>query len=98
MSLTETDVRAFGITPGPGQPNRRVAEAAADYDNPYSVQASLGLSQQLGRDFALELALQMYQGVHLPIALEGNYRESGQLVTVPGLPGSDFFGPRLRAH
>jgi hypothetical protein len=37
----------------------------------------------------------MYHGVHLPIALEGNYRESGQLVTVPGLPRSDLFGPRL---
>ena len=38
----------------------------------------------------------MYHGVHLPIALEGNYRESGQLVTVPGMPGSDLFGPRAR--
>jgi hypothetical protein len=37
----------------------------------------------------------MYHGVHLPIALEGNYRESGQLVNVPGMPGSDLFGPRL---
>ena len=46
-ALTEADVRAFGITPGPGQPNRRVAEAAADYDNPYTF-VSLGLSQQLG--------------------------------------------------
>ena len=95
VSLTEADVRAFGLTPGPGQPNRRVADAAADYDNPYTVQASLGMAQQLGRDLALELAFQMYHGVHLPIALEGNYRESGQLVVVPGMPGSDLFGPRL---
>lgn len=93
--LTEQDVRAFGIVPSPGEPNRRVTGAAEDYDNPYTVQASLGISQQLGRDFALEVAFQMYHGVHLPIALEGNYRESGQLVTVPGLPGSDLFGPRL---
>jgi hypothetical protein len=93
--LTEQDIRAFGIAPSPGEPNRRVTGAAEDYDNPYTVQASLGLSQQLGRDFALEVAFQMYHGVHLPIALEGNYRESGQLVTVPGLPGSDLFGPRL---
>jgi hypothetical protein len=95
VALTEADVRAFGITPVPGQPNRRVAEAAEDYDNPYTVQASLGLSQQLGRDLALEISLQMYHGVHLPIALEGNYRESGQFVIVPGMPGSDLFGPRL---
>ena len=93
--LTEADIRAFGIIPETGQPNRRVTAAAADYDNPYTVQASLGLSQQLGQDFALEIAFQMYHGIHLPIALEGNYRESGQLVTVPGMPGSDLFGPRL---
>jgi hypothetical protein len=95
LALTEAQVRAFGIIPAPGQPNRRIAEAAADYDNPYSVQASLGVSQELSRDLALELGLQMYHGVHLPVAMEGNYRESGQLVTVPGLPGSDLFGPRL---
>src|ERR1700752_2046680 len=93
--LTEADIRAFGIIPETGQPNRRVTAAAEDYDDPYTVQASLGLSQQLGRDLALEIAFQMYHGVHLPIALEGNYRESGQLVTVPGMPGSDLFGPQL---
>jgi hypothetical protein len=37
----------------------------------------------------------MYHGVHLPLAVEANYRESGQFVTVPGMPGSDLFGPRL---
>jgi hypothetical protein len=95
VTLTEADIRAFGIIPAPGQPNRRVTQAAEDYDNPYTVQASLGLSQQLGRDFMLEVAFLMYHGVHLPIALEGNYRESGQLVAVPGMPGSDLFGPRL---
>lgn len=95
VALSDADVRAFGITPAPRQPNRRIAEAAADYNNPYTVQASLSLSQQLGRDLALEVAFQMYHGVHLPIALEGNYRENGQLVPVPGLPGSDLFGPQL---
>jgi hypothetical protein len=43
----------------------------------------------------LEVAGQMFHGIHLPIAIEGNYRESGQFVTVPGLPGSDLFGPQL---
>lgn len=95
-AVTDPDVRAFGIIPVPGQPNRRVADAAADYENTHTVQASLGISQQLGRDFALDVAVQMYHGVHLPIALEGNYTESGQFVTVPGMPGSDLFGPRLQ--
>jgi hypothetical protein len=95
VQLTEQDIRAFGIIPTPGQPNRRLTRAAEDYDNPYTVQASLGMSQHLGRDFALDVSFLMYHGVHLPIALEGNYRENGQFVTVPGMPGSDLFGPRL---
>jgi len=37
----------------------------------------------------------MYHGVHLPIALEANFRESGQFVPVPGAPGSTLFGPLL---
>lgn len=94
-SLTDADVRAFGIIPAPRQPGRRIAEAASDYDNPYTVQASIGISQQLGRTLAVEIAGLMYHGVHLPIALEGNYRETGQFVTVPGLPPNDLFGPRL---
>jgi hypothetical protein len=95
VALSEADVRAFGIIPGPGQPNRRIAEGAADYDNPYTVQASIGVSQDLGHGLLFEIAGQMFHGVHLPIAIEGNYRENGQLVPVPGLPGSDLFGPQL---
>jgi len=49
----------------------------------------------LSRELALEIAVQMFHGVHLPIALEQNYRESGQFVSVPGMPASDLFGPRL---
>jgi len=94
-ALTEADIRAFGITLGRNQPNRRIVDAADDYDNTYTVQASLGLSQQLWRNLALDVAFQMYHGVHLPVALETNYRESGQFVNVPGFPGSDLFGPRL---
>jgi hypothetical protein len=95
VALTDADVRAFGIIPAAGQPNRRIAEAAADYDSPYTVQASLGISQEFGHDLVVEIAGQMFHGVHLPIAIEGNYRENGQLVTVPGMPGSDLFGPQL---
>jgi len=95
LALRDQDVRAFGIIPAPGQPNRRISQAADDYDNPYTVQGSLGLSQQLGREMAFEIALQMYHGVHLPVAIEGNYKENGQLVSVPGMPGSDLFGPQL---
>lgn len=94
-ALTESDVRAFGITPAPKQPGRRVADPAADYDNPYSVQANLGMSQQLARDLALEVAYQMYHGVHLPLGIESNYRETGRSVTVPGSDLGYLFGPQL---
>jgi hypothetical protein len=95
QSLTEPEVRAFGVTPGPGQPNRLVADAATDYMNPYSIQASLGVSQQLMRDLSVEVSYQMYRGVHLPIPIETNVRESGQPVAVPGTDQGFLFGPQL---
>lgn len=76
--LTEDDVRSFGLTTGPRQNNRRIADVdPGGYVNPYSIQAGLGVQQQLARDLGLELSYQFYRGVHLPRAYEGNYRESG---------------------
>lgn len=93
--LSEADVRAFGVATGPGQPGRLVSAADGDYDNPYSIQASLGVSQEVTSNLALEVAYQMYRGVHLPIALESNYRETGQSVVVPGSTQGFLFGPAL---
>jgi Carboxypeptidase regulatory-like domain len=93
--LTEAEIRAFGIIPRPLEPGRRVADASPDYENPYSIQASFSIAQQLGRDFALEVAYQAYRGVHLPIAVENNYRESGTSVAMPGTDQGYLFGPRL---
>lgn len=76
--LTEDDVRALGFTTGPRQNNRRIADVdPGDYVNPYSVQAGLGIQQELARDLAVELSYQLYRGIHLPRSYEGNYRESG---------------------
>ena len=76
--LTEADVRAFGLTTGPRQNNRRIADVdPGDYVNPYSVQAGLGIQQELARDLSVELSYQFYRGIHLPRSYEGNYRESG---------------------
>src|SRR4029434_2626867 len=77
-ALTEAEVRSFGFTTGPQQPNRRIAEVdPGSYVNPYSIQAGLGIQQQLGKDMAIELSYQYYRGIHLPRSYEGNYRESG---------------------
>jgi hypothetical protein len=93
--LSEADLRAFGVETGPKQPGRLVSEADRDFDNLYSIQASLGVSQQLTPNLSIELAYQMYRGVHIPIALEGNYRETGQSVVVPGSNQGFLFGPSL---
>jgi hypothetical protein len=74
--LTADDLRMLGITVGPMLPGRRVADPHTEYDNPSSIQASFGVSQQLARDLAVEVAWQYYRGVHLPLGVEGNYREA----------------------
>ncbi len=77
-ALTEADVRSFGLTTGPRQNNRRIADVdPGNYVNPYSIQAGLGIQQELARDLAVELSYQFYRGIHLPRSYEGNYRESG---------------------
>jgi hypothetical protein len=62
--LTPADYSAVGInflTPG-----ALVAYGVAkDYKNPYTVQASLGIDRQLGKNFAMSLGYLMYHGVHL---------------------------------
>src|SRR5262249_25304 len=85
--LTQDDLRAIGFIVAPGQPGRRTAQTITNYQNPYSIQASLGVSHLLARDLTVDLAYQFYRGVHLPIGVESNYRESG--------PTDMIFGPRL---
>ncbi len=95
-SLTEADVRAFGINVAPRQPGRRLGITASDYESPYSMQASLGISQLLARDLTLDVAYQFYRGVHLPIAAETNFVESGRDIDIPGAPDlGKFLGPQL---
>jgi hypothetical protein len=93
--LSEADVRAFGINIAPRLPGRRVGDAIVDYQNPYSIQGSLGVSQEVARELIFDVAYQYYRGVHLPIGVEGNYTESGQPVTVPGSDQGYLFGPQL---
>ena len=76
--LTEDDVHSLGLATGPRQNNRRIADVdPGGYVNPYSIQAGLGIQQELARNLAVELSYQFYRGVHLPRSYEGNYRESG---------------------
>lgn len=74
--LTAADITALGITIGPKQPGRRISGLSTDYQNPYSVQVSASISQQLSRNLAIEVSYQAFHGVHLPLGVEGNFREA----------------------
>jgi hypothetical protein len=93
--LSIDDLRAIGIIAAPGQYGRAVGALSDNYSNPYSMQASLGVSQLVARDLSVELAYQFYRGVHLPIASESNYRETGQSISIPGSDQGYLFGPQL---
>jgi hypothetical protein len=84
QALTEADFRALGINTGPGSSGRVVFDADPDYKNNYSIQASFGISRQLTNSMAVELAYQMYRGVHIQMSHEVNYAES----TAPCIPGN----------
>ena len=88
--LTQQDFTALGVSTAAKNPGRVIFDAAPDYKDTYSVQASLGITRQIVHDVSLDLAYQMYRGVHIQLDHEINYRESG-VSAGPGL------GPRLVA-
>ncbi|HWZ46581.1 MAG TPA: carboxypeptidase regulatory-like domain-containing protein [Candidatus Saccharimonadales bacterium] len=72
--LTPADFAAVGIdTISPGA---LVAYGVApNYKNPYSVQGSLSIDRQLGRNYSLEIGYNTYHGVHLQMPLETGYNQ-----------------------
>ena len=96
-ALTEADLNALGVNTGQGNVGRVVFSADPDYKNNYSIQASLGVSRQLMPNLALDLAYQMYRGVHIQMSQEVNYVESRVLCTpistLPACVNPTAFGP-----
>jgi hypothetical protein len=86
-AVTEDDLRALGVATGQGAPGRVIFDATPDYKNNYSIQANLGVSRRLAGEFVLDVAYQMYRGVHLQVSHEVNYRETGVV--------SPQFGPQF---
>jgi hypothetical protein len=76
-SLTETDLRAQGVSIGRGSPGRVLFEVDPTYTNPYTIQSSVSVTRQLRPDLAIEIAYVSYQGRHLGLSQEANYRETG---------------------
>ncbi|HEX5083655.1 MAG TPA: carboxypeptidase regulatory-like domain-containing protein [Blastocatellia bacterium] len=87
-ALGETDFNARGVSTGRGAPNRVLFQADPDYKNNYSIQANLGVQRQIMPDLSLDVAYQMYRGVHLQRSHQVNYRESA----IPNTRGPAF-GP-----
>ncbi len=90
-ALSEAELNAAGVQTGPKAPGRVVFELNPDYKNNYSIQANLGLQRQLLRDLSIELAYQMYRGIHIQQPVPLNYIESTQ----PN-PRGPAFGPLYR--
>lgn len=75
-ALTEADLNALGVNTGAKNPGRVVFDADPNYKNVYSAQVSFGISRQLKRDLSLDVAWQMYRGVHVQLSHEVNYVEA----------------------
>jgi len=90
QALSQSELNSFGVQTGRGAIGRVLFDASKTYKNPYSIQASFGITRQLLGDLSVEVAYQFYKSIHLQIPHEINYRESG-VDAGPGL------GPRLVA-
>lgn len=94
--LSEAEIQAIKInnipiSTGPKGPGRVVIELDPDYKNNYSVQANLGIQRQISNNMSIELAYQMYRGVHIQMPVALNYIESAN----PN-PLGPAFGPLYR--
>ena len=75
--LTEADVKALGISTAAGAPGRVLFDLNPDYKNNYAIQANLGIQRQITRSMSLEVAYQMYHGLHIQQPVPLNYCEAG---------------------
>ncbi|HYL14480.1 MAG TPA: TonB-dependent receptor, partial [Terriglobales bacterium] len=72
--LTATDLNALGFQV-PGQNYQVIVKTNKDFQNVQSIQASLSVQRELVRNLSLEVAYQMYHGLHQQIPLDTNVRE-----------------------
>jgi len=75
-ALNEDDLKARNVPTGRGAPNRVLFQIDPNYENNYSVQASLGIQRQIISDLGIEVAYLMTRGVHIQMPRQINYRES----------------------
>lgn len=75
--LKEADLNALGIVTGVGAPGRVLFDLNPDYKNNYAIQANLGIQRQITNNLSIEIAYQMYHGLHLQQPVGLNYCEAG---------------------
>src|SRR5215510_6548137 len=83
--LTEADINALGISTAAGAPGRVLFDLNPDYKNNYAIQANIGIQRQLTNNISVEVAYQMYHGVHIQQPVGLNYCEAG----TPGCPAAN---------
>ena len=82
--LTQAQINCLGTPTAAGAPGRVLFELNPDYKNNYAIQANIGIQRQLAKDLSLEIAYQMYHGLHLQQPVGLNYCEAG----TPGCPAT----------
>ena len=82
--LTEADINALGISTAAGAPGRVFFDLNPDYKNNYTIQANLGIQRQITNNLSIEIAYQMYHGLHIQQPVGLNYCEAG----TPGCPAN----------
>lgn len=75
--LDAADLLAAGISTAPKGVGRVVIEVGPDYKANYSVQANLGIQRQIARDLSVEVAWNMYRGIHIQMPVPVNLCEAG---------------------
>ncbi len=82
--LTQADINALGISTAAGAPGRVLFDLNPDYKNNYAIQANLGIQRQITNNLSIEVAYQMYHGLHIQQPVGLNYCEAG----TPGCPAT----------
>src|SRR6185295_14747196 len=83
--LTEADINALGISTARGAAGRVLFDLNPDYKNNYAIQANLAVQRQLTNSISVEIAYQMYHGLHIQQPVGLNYCEAG----TPGCPATN---------
>jgi len=84
--FTEADIRTLlgPTSTAAGATGRVLFDLNPDYKNNYTIQANLGIQRQITNNLSLEVAYQMYHGLHIQQPVGLNYCEAG----APGCPAT----------